>query len=151
MNELNKIRVLLVDDHLVVRAGIWHVLGSVPSVVIIGEAGNGVDAIRMAQELQPDIVIMDVKLTGMSGIEATAVITRANPDIRVLALSTFAQPEEVNLMLKAGAKGYLLKDVSAQELEQSIWRVHQGEQLSLDPRIDNAGHPRRRTSNKRCI
>lgn len=123
------IRVLLVDDHLVVRKGLVHVLNAVRHIEVVGEAENGEEALYLGQKLKPDVIVMDVKMEGMGGVEATKLIAEHHPNSRILALSTFAQPDIVGAMMEAGAKGYLLKDVSAAELSEAIVRVYQGEVL----------------------
>lgn len=136
MKQTKDIRILLVDDHMVVRKGLVHVLDSADGLQVVGEAENGEEALYLCQKLKPDIVIMDVKMEGIGGIETTRLITQHHPSIRILGLSTFAQQEVVSEMLAAGAQGYLLKDVSAHELAESIQRIYSGETL-LPPDLDN--------------
>lgn len=129
MTLTDPIRVLLVDDHLVVRKGLVHVLNAVRHIEVVGEAENGEEALYLGQKLKPDVIVMDVKMEGMGGVEATKLLTEHHPNSRILALSTFSQPDIVGAMMDAGAKGYLLKDVSAAELSEAIVRVYQGELL----------------------
>lgn len=129
MTLTDPIRVLLVDDHLVVRKGLVHVLNAVRHIEVVGEAENGEEALYLGQKLKPDVIVMDVKMEGMGGVEATKLIAEHHPNSRILALSTFSQPDIVGAMMEAGAKGYLLKDVSAAELSEAIVRVYQGEVL----------------------
>lgn len=134
------IRILLVDDHMVVRKGLFHVLDTVMGLEVIGEAENGKEALLLCQKMQPDIVVMDLQMGGMGGIEATRLITKFHPAIRVVGLSTFVDRDKIRDMLSAGASGYLLKDVSAQELAEAIHRVHAGEILPMPdlPEIRNS-------------
>ena len=117
---MSKIRLLLVDDHEVVRTGLRMLLESRPDMQIIGEAANGEQAIEMTQALKPDVVVMDISMPDLNGIEATRQITAANPKIRVLALSMYSDPRYVTEMLRAGAAGYLLKDAADEELIRAI-------------------------------
>ena len=121
------IRILLVDDHMVVRRGIMHVLSEVSDFSTIGEAENGEEALFLSTKLKPDIVLMDVQMSGMGGIEATRMIVQHHSSARVIGLSTFANRESVSGMIEAGACGYLLKNISADELTDAIRRVHGGE------------------------
>lgn len=132
MTRNDPIRVLLVDDHLVVRKGLVHVLNSADTVEVVGEAENGEEALYLCQKLKPDIVVMDVKMDGMGGVEAARLIAEHHPSSRILALSTFAKPKIVDAMMEAGAGGYLLKDASAAEMCDAITRVHDGEVLLPD-------------------
>lgn len=121
------IRILLVDDHLVVRKGVVLILDDVADMRVVGEAGSGETAIERFSELRPEIVLMDVKMSGIGGIEATRAIRRIDPSARVIGLSTFADPGVVSTLLEAGGSGYLLKDISAADLVTAIRRVHGGE------------------------
>lgn len=132
MNEA--IRVLVVDDHEIVRKGIRALLSKERGVQVIGEAPNGADAVTQAKSLKPDVILMDLMMPQMDGIEATRRITTAQPDVRVLVLTSFAADDKVFPAIKAGALGYLLKDSSPTELIQAIRQVHQG-QPSLDSSI----------------
>lgn len=130
MTQIKDIRILIVDDHTVVRKGLIHVLSTSLGLKVIAEAESGEEALFLSQKLKPDIVIMDVSLGGLSGVEATELIMNHNPKIRILGLSTFADEKVVHRMFKAGARGYLRKDVSAQELTSSIKRIYDGEFLA---------------------
>ena len=123
----NPIRILLADDHMVVRKGVRHVLETEPNLQIIAEAESGEEALYLCKKHKPDIVLMDVQMDGLSGIEATRLLLQHHPEVRVIGLSTFADPKVVSEMMAAGAKGYLLKDVSAIELAEAIQCVHRGE------------------------
>ncbi len=128
------IRVLVVDDHEIVRKGIRALLSKERGIQAVGEAANGVDAVSQAKALDPDVVLMDLVMPRMDGIEATRQITTAQSNVRVLVLTSFAADDKVFPAIKAGALGYLLKDSSPAELIQAIRQVHQG-QPSLDSSI----------------
>ncbi len=132
MNET--IRVLIVDDHEIVRKGIRALLSKERGLQTIGEAANGADAIAQARSLQPDVILMDLVMPRVDGIEATRQITAAQPKVRVLVLTSFAADDKVFPAIKAGALGYLLKDSSPADLIQAIRQVHAG-QPSLDASI----------------
>jgi two-component system, NarL family, response regulator LiaR len=120
MTESAPIRVLLVDDHAVVRSGLGAVLLSYDDMELVGEAGNGEEAIRMCEKFQPDVVLMDLMMPVMDGVSATAAIRQRWPNINVIALTSFKEKEMVEGALKAGAMSYLLKNVSAGELVTAI-------------------------------
>ncbi len=120
MPESAPIRVLLVDDHAVVRSGLGAVLLSYDDMELVGEAGNGEEAIRLCEKLQPDVVLMDLMMPVMDGVSATAAIRKQWPKINVIALTSFKEKEMVEGALKAGAMSYLLKNVSANELVTAI-------------------------------
>jgi len=120
------IRIILVDDHPVVREGLRSILSSFPEVVVIGEAGSGREAIDVARELRPDVVVMDISMPEMSGIEATATLRRELPELKVLALSMHENLAYIKQSLAAGARGYILKDAPPKELVQAISNVHSG-------------------------
>ncbi len=128
------IRVLLVEDHRIVREGTRHLLEQAGGLLIVGEAADGETAVHLAAELQPDVIVMDVRLPGVSGIEATATIKSRYPQIAVLVLSAYEDDHYIFPLLDAGANGYLLKTASGAELAQAIHTVHQGE-MALDPRV----------------
>ena len=117
---MHKIRVLLVDDHTVVRCGLRRVLESTQTIEVIGEVGDGRAAVEASATLHPDVVVMDVSLPIMNGIEATRQICGMSPDIRVLMLSMHADQQYVHQSLAAGAKGYFLKDAPDGELVAAI-------------------------------
>jgi NarL family two-component system response regulator LiaR len=123
----DKIRVLIADDHLVVRKGIQFLLSTEDDIVVIGEVADGVEAVAQAQALKPDVILMDLVMPEMDGIEATRQITARQPGTRVLVLTSFAADDKVFPAIKAGALGYLLKDSSPDDLVQAIHRVHRGE------------------------
>jgi two-component system, NarL family, response regulator LiaR len=131
---LSTIRVLIVDDHAIVRKGIRALLATKRDIQVVAEAGDGVEAVAMAQAHHPDVVLMDLMMPRMDGIEATRQITTVQPSPRVLVLTSFAADEQVFPAIKAGALGYLLKDSGPQELIQAIRQVYCGEP-SLDPSV----------------
>jgi NarL family two-component system response regulator LiaR len=128
------IRVLIVDDHKIVRKGIRALLAAKRDFVVVGEASNGVEAVAQAQSLRPEVVLMDLMMPAMDGIQATREITAQLPGTRVLVLTSYAGDEQVFPAIKAGALGYLLKDSGPQELIQGIRQVYRGEP-SLDASI----------------
>lgn len=129
-----KIRLLIADDHYVVRAGLRTFFMSSPDIEIIGEASDGASVVEQAQRLKPDIILMDLLMPGLDGIEATTRICQQNPDALVLIITSFAEDERVISAIQAGAMGYLMKDSTPQELEQAIHVVYAG-QSYLPPRI----------------
>jgi DNA-binding NarL/FixJ family response regulator len=128
------INVLVVDDHRVVRAGLVALLRQNQSLNVVGEAGNGEEAVRLAGQLQPDVVLMDMQMPVMTGVEATQRIKAQWPAIQVLVLTTYDDDELIWGGLQAGAKGYLLKDAPPEELLQGIKAVAAGQSL-LPPQI----------------
>ncbi|KIQ66479.1 LuxR family transcriptional regulator [Kitasatospora griseola] len=124
------IRVLLVDDQPLVRASLDMIITDAPDLAVVGEAGNGADAVRLAAELRPDIVVMDIRMPGMDGIEATRIITGAGADApQVLVLTTFDQDEHVYGALQAGASGFLVKDMELDDILAAIRVVAAGNAL----------------------
>jgi DNA-binding NarL/FixJ family response regulator len=121
------IRVLLVDDQSLLRMGFRMILDAEPDIEVVGEAADGATGVSMTSALHPDVVLMDVRMPGMNGIEATAAITAAAPASRVLILTTFDMDEYVFAGLKAGASGFLLKDAPPAELLSAIRTVAGGE------------------------
>lgn len=130
------IKVFVVDDHQIVKDGICALLKEEPAVEVVGNAADGRTAVRLAEELAPDVVLMDVSLPGLNGIEATRRIVNAKPRIRVLALSMHANANFICEMLKAGASGYLLKDCDPEELSRAILTVATNHTY-LSPQISN--------------
>lgn len=126
------IRILLVDDHSVVRQGLKMFLGLDPEFDVVGEAENGAEAVKMAGELLPDVVLMDMLMPVMDGIEATGIIRKAHPDTEVIALTSVLEDGAVIGAVKAGAIGYLLKDTQANELIRAIKAAADG-QVQLSP------------------
>lgn len=130
----SSIRVLLTDDHAIVRKGVRALLSTEPNIQIVGEASNGAEAVAQAEALCPDVILMDLMMPKLDGIEATRQITAKNPDARVIVLTSFAADEKVFPAIKAGALGYLLKDSGPEELVRAIHQVFRGEP-SLEPSI----------------
>ncbi|MFC9128726.1 response regulator [Streptomyces sp. NPDC057099] len=128
------IRVLIVDDQAMVRQGFTVLLGIQPDIEVVGEAREGREAVAKAAETAPDVVLMDIRMPGVGGIEATELITAAHPDIKVLVLTTFDLDEYVYDALRAGASGFLLKDASSEQLAEAVRVVAAGEAL-LAPAI----------------
>ncbi len=129
-----KIKVLLAEDHKIVREGTRQLLEQSADMEIIGEVADGLEAIRLAGELHPDVVVMDVRLPRLNGIEATRTIASRYPAIRILILSAYDDDSYVFPLLEAGARGYLLKTASGSELAEAIRQVIAGETV-LSPRI----------------
>ncbi|MEV4775551.1 response regulator transcription factor [Microbacterium sp. LWH12-1.2] len=128
------IRVLLVDDQELIRVGFRMVLEAEPDIVVVGEAGDGNAAIAEAALLQPDVVLMDIRMPGLDGIAATEAIVREHPASRVLVLTTFDLDEYAFGAIHAGASGFLLKDAQRHELTSAVRAVHRGD-AALSPRI----------------
>ena len=128
------ITILLVDDHEVVRRGIAALLATEPSVEVAGEAADGDAAVNQARELQPDVILMDLEMPGVGGIEAIERIVQSDAEARILVLTSFAADDKVFPAIKAGASGYLLKDTGPEDLVEAIQQVYRGES-SLHPTI----------------
>jgi len=133
-NTQHVIRVLIVDDHTIVRRGIKALLAETDDIKVIGEAENGLEGIQLSRQLEPDVILMDLLMPKMDGIEATRQVTTRQPHMRVLVLTSFVGDEKIFPAIKAGALGYLLKDSDPSELIRSIYKVHRGEP-SLHPSI----------------
>jgi DNA-binding NarL/FixJ family response regulator len=131
---VSAIRVLLADDHTLVRAGLRALLQGVQDVEVIAEADNGREAVRLVAQLRPDVVLMDIAMSGLNGLEAAGQIARELPNTRVIMVSMHATEEYVVQALKAGASGYLLKNAGAPELEKAIKTVALGETF-LSPAV----------------
>jgi DNA-binding NarL/FixJ family response regulator len=129
-----QIRVVLVDDHAVVRSGLRAFFDLLDDIEIVGEAANGREAIALAAELRPDVVLMDLLMPEMDGIAATAEIKRQQPETEVIALTSFIEEGKVTAALEAGASGYLLKDADAEEVANAVRAAHAGE-VHLDPAV----------------
>ena len=123
----DKIRVLIADDHLIVRKGIESLLSTEDDIEVVGQVEDGAQAVAQTQALKPDVILMDLVMPEMDGIEATRQITSRQPGTRVLVLTSFAADDKVFPAIKAGALGYLLKDSGPDDLVQAIRRVHRGE------------------------
>lgn len=128
------IRILIVDDHELVRQGLNALLAVKSNVTVVGEAANGIEAVELAASLQPDVILLDLLMPEMNGIDATRKIKSNDPDARILIITSFDEEENVYKAVKAGALGFLLKDSSPQDLMQAIANVYEG-RLSLHPDI----------------
>lgn len=128
------IRVLVVDDHPVVRRGIKSLLAEEDDLEVVGEAANGKDAIQQVADLNPDVILMDLVMPEMTGIEAIRQITASHPDARILVMTSFAADDKVFPSIKAGALGYMMKDSDPEDLIRMIHQVYRGE-LSIHPTI----------------
>ena len=131
---MEPIRILLVEDQTLMRQGLKTILSLEPGLQVVGEAADGEAGIRQALDLRPDVILMDVQMPGMSGIEAIAAICAVWPEARIIILTTFGRDEYVFQGIRAGAVGYLLKDAPADDLVQTIRRVHDGE-VFIQPEI----------------
>jgi DNA-binding NarL/FixJ family response regulator len=123
------IKVLIVDDHAFYREGVRAFLSNTPEVEVVGEANHGDEAIAKSRELAPNVILMDLKMPGMNGIEATRRIHESNPQIGVLALTMFDDDDSVFAAMRAGARGYLLKDADKDEVVRAIIAVERGEAI----------------------
>lgn len=128
------IRVLVVDDHTVVRDGLIALLSAEPGMDIVGSAADGVEAVKLAEELDPDVILLDLVMPRMDGIQAILEIRRHNPKARILVLTSFAENHQVFSAIKSGASGYLMKDTSSEELIQAI-RDTYNNKPALQPEI----------------
>lgn len=134
---MNKIRILIADDHGIVRAGVRSLLADYSDIEVVGEAQSGHQAIELAIKLQPDVVLMDIAMAGLSGLEATQEIRERAPQVQVLALSMHDREEYFFAMLQAGALGYVLKESGPDELVAGIRAVYRGEAF-LSPAVTRA-------------
>ncbi|HTL69137.1 MAG TPA: response regulator transcription factor [Lacunisphaera sp.] len=126
MNAAAKIRILIVDDHFIVRIGLLSLINTEPNLVVVGEAGDGREAIRLFRELQPDLVVMDMRLPDLEGPQAAQAIRGIDPAARILMLSAFEGDVDIHTALEAGASGYVLKSVTGEELVPAINAVAAG-------------------------
>ena len=132
--EPGTIRVLIADDQRVVREGLTMLVGLIDDVQVVGAACDGAEAVRLAEDRHPDVVLMDLRMPGTDGIAATADLRERLPAARVLVLTTYADQDAIVPALQAGARGYLTKDASAEQIETAIRAVHAG-QTHLDPAV----------------
>lgn len=129
-----KITVIIADDHMIVRDGICSLLEKQPDIEVVAEADNGRDALKHAQQLSPDVIIMDIGMHGLNGIDATRQIVGKLPDVKILALSMYSDKQFIKGMLKAGASGYMLKDSASKELVDAI-RIVANSKVYINPSI----------------
>jgi two-component system NarL family response regulator len=134
MSQPNTIRVLVVDDHPVVRQGLVAMLEEAPDILVIGQAGNGQEALAIFRQKQPDATLMDLRMPQMDGVAAIAAICTEFPAARIIVLTTYEGDEDIYQGLRAGAKGYLLKDAEPEELLSAIRAVHKGHK-HIPPRV----------------
>jgi DNA-binding NarL/FixJ family response regulator len=123
---VNKIKILLIDDHLVVRDGLRSLLSAEVDMEIVGEGGNGRQAVQMASELHPDVIVMDIGMPILNGLEASAQIIQAGSTARVLILSSYSEDKYVHQLAEAGVAGYLVKETAAAELINAVRQIHKG-------------------------
>ncbi|GHD83269.1 LuxR family two component transcriptional regulator [Salinibacterium amurskyense] len=128
------IRVVVADDHPIVRSGIVGLLSSADDIEVVGEASDGTEAVALATQLSPDVVLMDLRMPGLGGAEATAQLVAARPDVRVLILTTYESDENILTAIEAGASGYLLKAAPQEEILAGLRSVARGE-VALAPSI----------------
>jgi DNA-binding NarL/FixJ family response regulator len=128
-----QVKVLLVDDHAILREGVHALLAREPDITVVGEAGDGQEALEQVPRLRPDVVIMDIVMPRMNGLEATRLIKEKYPDVRVLILSMYDDHEYVVQIIQAGASGYVLKRVVTEDLVRAIHEVHAGESFLHPP------------------
>ena len=121
------IRVLVVDDHDLVRAGITRMLEDVPGIQVVGEAASGEEAVKKARELKPDVILMDIKMPGIGGLEATRKLMRSNPDLKIIAVTACEEDPFPTRLLQAGAAGYLTKGSALSDMVQAIRQVFAGQ------------------------
>ncbi|MCI0449159.1 MAG: response regulator transcription factor [Chlorobi bacterium] len=120
-------KILIVDDHEVVRDGLKNILTSLDNISVTGEAGNGEDAVKMYSSLKPDLVIMDISMPGMNGIEATRIIKEKDPEAKILILTMHDNQEYLNQIIRSGAKGFILKNTDKEELLDAVKTVASGD------------------------
>jgi DNA-binding NarL/FixJ family response regulator len=131
---MTRIRILLADDHILMRTGMRSWLQNMPEVEVVGEAGDGREALRLIAKVRPDVVLMDVGMPGLNGLDATAQVTKDFPQVHVLILSMHANEEYVVQALRVGAKGYLLKDAEPEELGVALKAIRRGKTY-LSPQV----------------
>lgn len=130
----DRIRLVLVDDHNVVRIGLKAYFNTLKDIEIVGEAATGVEAVRLAQELSPDVMLMDLMMPGMDGVEATRQVKKVSPRTQIIVLTSYHNDEHIFPAIRAGALSYVLKDVDPDDLAEAVRRAHAGEAV-LNPRV----------------
>jgi two-component system, NarL family, response regulator LiaR len=145
VQENNPIRILVADDHPVVREGMAAMFGNIADIEMVAVAEDGVQAVEMAKEVRPDVILLDLVMPRMDGLEAISLIKNDNPEAKILVVTSFTEDDKVFPAIKSGALGYLLKDAPTEVLLQAIRDVYQGE-VSLHPTIarkliDEINHP----------
>ncbi|KQQ68597.1 MULTISPECIES: response regulator transcription factor [unclassified Microbacterium] len=128
------IRLLIADDQALVRGALGALLDLEPDLTVIGMASDGAEALRLAEELRPDVCLMDIQMPGMDGVEATRRVREASPTTKILIVTTFARPGYLRSALDAGASGFIVKDTPAEQLAEAVRRVHRGVRV-LDPAL----------------
>lgn len=128
------IRLLIADDQALVRGALGALLDLEPDLTVVGMAPDGAEAVRLVEQLRPDVCLMDIQMPGMDGVEATRRIREASPTTRVLVVTTFARPGYLHSALEAGASGFIVKDTPAEQLAEAVRRVHSGLRV-LDPAL----------------
>jgi DNA-binding NarL/FixJ family response regulator len=129
---MEKITILITDDHLLLRESWSYILNADPRFKVVGECGNGEDAVEMARQLHPDIVMMDINLPGMNGMEAASIIRKNSPASKILCVSMHSQPAYARKMMKNGASGYVTKSSSKEEMINALLEVFQGRKYICD-------------------
>jgi two-component system NarL family response regulator len=145
LKKQNGIRVMLVDDHPAFRKGMAALIESEPDLSVVAETGDGREALQIYRETKPDVVLMDLRLPGMGGVEAIIAIRKEFPNARVIVLTTFDMDEDIYRAIQSGAKSYLLKDTPDNELSETIRAVHAGQQV-LPPKVADRLAVRQRRS-----
>ena len=133
---MDSIKILIVDDHEVVRDGLSVMMGRQEDFAVMGEASNGLEAVEKARELKPDVILMDLRMPELDGVEAMRRIREQDADVKFIVLTTYDTDEYIFDAIEAGAKGYLLKDASREELFQAVHAVHRGESL-IEPGVQS--------------
>jgi DNA-binding NarL/FixJ family response regulator len=131
---MTPIRILIVDDHPIVRQGLRSLLSNYPDMALAGEADSAPAAVELARQVAPDVILLDIRMPGMSGVEAARILSRQHPTAKILMLTSFDDEEYVKGALQAGAIGYVLKSASDETLAQAVRAVYRGERV-LSPRV----------------
>jgi two-component system NarL family response regulator len=134
MSSDEKIRVMIVEDHFMVRVGLVSIINSQPDMLIVAESKNGLEAVELFAEVQPDVTLMDLRIPGIDGVKAISAIMKDYPQARIIVISTYGGDEDIFRAMQAGARGYFLKHVEAQDLIDAIRAVHAGE-CRLPPEV----------------